>query len=84
VNPGTFLGEIVIFTSKPYFSFFMSRNKTDLHFAHIEELKNQFRNLTTEVIVSRLTNFNKTNNIVLAYKQILKERGIDDYLSALN
>lgn len=61
----------------------MKASKTQHKIKHLNKLKEQFQHLSTEVIVLRLTNFNKTNEIVIAYKQILKERGIDDYLSVL-
>jgi hypothetical protein len=60
---------------------FVSKTQTDIQ--HIEELKEKFRYLDTFVIASRLTNFSRSNNLSIAYKQILKERGIDDYLSIL-
>lgn len=62
----------------------MRKNKTQQELERIFLLKERFRHLSTEVIVLRLTNFNKTNEIVIAYKEILKERGIDDYLSVLS
>ena len=61
----------------------MKTTKTQRNIERINELKERFQHLSTEVIVTRLTNFNKTNDIITAYKQILKERGIDDYLSVL-
>jgi len=61
----------------------MKSSKTRRKIERISQLKDNFRHLSTEEIVSRLTNFNKTNDIVIAYKEILKERGIDDYLSVL-
>ncbi|AYL97761.1 hypothetical protein [Mucilaginibacter celer] len=61
----------------------MRKNKTQQELERIFLLKERFRHLSTEVIVLRLTNFNKTNEIVIAYKEILKERGIDDYLSVI-
>jgi len=61
----------------------MKTSKTQRNIERISQLKEEFRHLSTEKIASRLTNFNKTNDIVIAYKEILKERGIDDYLSAL-
>jgi len=60
----------------------MGINKTQLSTERLNKLKERFQNLSTEIIISRLTNFSKTNEIATAYKQILKERGIDDYLSA--
>jgi hypothetical protein len=62
----------------------MKTSKNQRNIEHINKLKEQFQHLSTEVIASRLTNFNKTNDIAIAYKQILKERGFDDYLAALN
>lgn len=61
----------------------MSKSKTEYSIQRINALKEKFQHLSTETIASRLTNFNKTNDIVIAYKQILKERGIDDYLSVI-
>ena len=61
----------------------MKTSKTQRNIERANELKEQLQHLSTEVIASRLTNFNKTNDIVIAYKQILKERGIEDYLSVL-
>jgi FMN-dependent NADH-azoreductase len=61
----------------------MGKSKTQNNIQRIEELKEKFRHLDTSVIASRLTNFNRSNSISIAYKQILKERGIDDYLSIL-
>jgi len=63
--------------------YFMKTSKTQRNIERANELKEQLQHLSTEVIASRLTNFNKTNDIVIAYKQILKERGIEDYLSVL-
>jgi hypothetical protein len=57
----------------------MSRSKSQQSFEKISALKQQFHHLSTETIVSRLTNFNKSNDIVIAYKQIIKDRGINDY-----
>jgi len=68
---------------KLYLGVFMKTSKTHVKIEKINKLKEHLQHLTTEVIASRLTNFNKTNEIVIAYKQILKERGIDDYLSIL-
>jgi len=61
----------------------MGKNKTERKLEGINALKERFQHLTSETIASRLTNFNKTNEIVIAYKQILKERDIDDYLSII-
>ncbi|MGY3213387.1 hypothetical protein [Mucilaginibacter sp. HD30] len=61
----------------------MKISKTSRNIERISQLKDNFRHLSTEEIVSRLTNFNKTNDTVIAYKEILKERGINDYLSAI-
>jgi len=55
-------------------------NKSQLNFEKIEKLKERFQHLSSETITSRLLNFNKSNDIAVAYKHILKERGIDDYL----
>ena len=55
-------------------------NKSQLNFEKIEKLKERFQHLSSETITLRLLNFNKSNDIAVAYKQILKERGIDDYL----
>jgi hypothetical protein len=49
---------------------------------NIENLKEEFRHLETDVIVKRLMNFSRSNDISMAYKELLKERGIDDYLRA--
>jgi len=62
----------------------MSKSKTQRTIEHIETLKEKYHHLDTLTIASRLTNFNKTNDIALAYKQILKERGIEDYLTIVN
>jgi hypothetical protein len=62
----------------------MRRTKTQLNLERIVKLKERFKHLSTELIASRLTNFNRTNDIAIAYKQILKERGIDDYLAVLD
>lgn len=62
----------------------MKTNKTQRNIERISQFTEKFRHLSTEVIASRLTNFNTTNDIVIAYKVILKERGIDDYLSVLS
>ena len=62
----------------------MKTNKTQRNIEHLNELKERFQHLSTEVIATRLTNFNKTNDIVIAYKQNLKERGVDDYLAVLS
>jgi len=62
----------------------MATSKKQHNIEHIDKLKEKFRSLSSDTIASRLTNFNKTNDIVIAYKQILKERGIDDYLSIVN
>ncbi|WP_259066782.1 hypothetical protein HDF24_21315 [Mucilaginibacter sp. X4EP1] len=59
----------------------MSKTKTQQSLERIDKLKERFQHLSTELIAQRLTNFNKTNDIAIAYKQVLKERGIDDYLS---
>jgi len=56
-------------------------NKSQQSFEKVEKLKDRFRHLSSEGIASRLLNFNKSNDTAVAYKQILKERGIDDYLS---
>ena len=61
----------------------MKTSKTQREIERVNELKERFRYFSTETIASRLTNFNKTNSIVIAYKEVLKERGIDDYLSVL-
>jgi len=47
---------------------------------NIENLKEEFRHLETDVIVRRLLNFSKSNDTSIAYKELLKERGVDDYL----
>jgi hypothetical protein len=62
----------------------MIKNKKAQKFEDLKKAKERFRGLSTETIARRLTNFNKTNTIATAYKEILKERGIDDYLSALD
>jgi hypothetical protein len=62
----------------------MQKSKTQRNLHHISKLKERFQGLSSEVIASRLTNFNKTNDIVIAYKEILNERGIEDYLAFLN
>ncbi|BAU53800.1 hypothetical protein MgSA37_01971 [Mucilaginibacter gotjawali] len=62
----------------------MKTNKTQRNIKHLNELKERFQHLSTEIIATRLTNFNKTNDIVIAYKQILKERGVYDYLTVLS
>jgi hypothetical protein len=61
----------------------MKTSKTQSSIERINKLKEELRHLSTEVIALRLTNFSKTNDIVIAYKEILKERSIDDYLSVL-
>lgn len=55
-------------------------NKSQQSFETIENLKEQFQHLSSESIASRLLNFSKSNDIAVAYKQILNERGIADYL----
>lgn len=55
-------------------------NKSQQNFERREDLKKRFRHLSSESIASRLLNFSKSNDIAVAYKQILKERDIDDYL----
>ena len=47
---------------------------------NIENLKEEFRHLDTDVIVRRLINFRGSNDFSIAYKEMLKERGVDDYL----
>lgn len=55
-----------------------SKNQRDIE--SIEALKERFYHLSSELIASRLIKFSKSNNISIAYKQILKDRGINDYL----
>ena len=57
----------------------MRKSKSQQQLARINSLKERLEHLSTETIVLRLTNFNKLNDIVAAYKQILKDRGINDY-----
>ncbi len=54
-------------------------NKKQHDQERIELLKERFQNLSTEKILLRLTDFNTTNEFVIAYKQILKDRDINDY-----
>ncbi|HTD98558.1 MAG TPA: hypothetical protein VK668_04705 [Mucilaginibacter sp.] len=61
----------------------MSKNKSERNIERINLLKEKFRHLSTETIAARLTNFSKSNDISIAYKEILKERGIEDYLSVI-
>jgi hypothetical protein len=61
----------------------MRKNKSERDIEQINLLKEKFRHLGTETIAARLTNFRKSNNISIAYKQILKERGVEDYLSEI-
>jgi hypothetical protein len=62
----------------------MSKSKAQNSSEHMANLVERFQYLPSENIASRLVNFNKSNDISIAYKQILKERGIDDYLSFIN
>ncbi|EHQ30395.1 hypothetical protein Mucpa_6339 [Mucilaginibacter paludis DSM 18603] len=55
-------------------------NKSQQSFERIEKAKERFQHLSSERTASRLLNFSRSNDIAVAYKQILKERGIDDYL----
>jgi hypothetical protein len=57
----------------------MSKTKSQQQLERINALKDRFEHLETEVIVARLTNFNRSNDIAKAYKEVLKGRGIDDY-----
>ncbi|MCJ8209100.1 hypothetical protein MUY27_05230 [Mucilaginibacter sp. RS28] len=59
-------------------------NKTTGSFERIKNLKEQFQHLSSEKLAKRLLNFRESNDISIAYKQILKERGIDDYLIYLD
>jgi len=61
----------------------MTKNKTQQHFDKISLLKERLQHLNTEIIVSRLANFNKSNDIAKAYKLILKDRGVNDYFEEL-
>lgn len=47
---------------------------------NIENLKDEFRHLGTDKIVKRLMNFSRSNDTSVAYKELLRERGIEDYL----
>ena len=47
---------------------------------NIENLKDEFRHLDTDVIVKRLMNFSRSNDTSVAYKELLRERRIEDYL----
>ncbi len=58
---------------------FMNKSKSQRSFENINATKERLQHLSTETIISRLTNFNKSNDVVIAYKQILKDRGINDY-----
>ncbi len=58
-----------------------SKNQRDIESLNI--LKDKFEHLSSETIARRLMNFSRSNNISIAYTQILKDRGINDYLSVL-
>ena len=61
----------------------MGKIKSEHNIQRINAFKEKFQHLDTETIAARLTNFNITNDRVIAYKQILKDRGINDYLSVI-
>ena len=58
-------------------------DKNQRQIEKINKLKEEFHNLSSEVIARRLANFSGSNEISIAYKQILKERGIEDFLTLL-
>jgi hypothetical protein len=58
-----------------------SKNQRDIESLNV--LKEKFEHLSNETIARRLMNFSRSNNISIAYTQILKERGVNDYLSVL-
>jgi hypothetical protein len=61
----------------------MKVDKNRRQIEKINKLKEEFNHLSSEVIARRLANFSGSNEISIAYKQILKERGIDDFLTVL-
>ena len=61
----------------------MKAKKTEQLIEKINKLKEEFHNLSSEVIAIRHVNFSRSNEISIAYKQILKERGIEDLLNLL-
>ena len=62
----------------------MKVDKNQRQIEKINKLIAEFNHLSSEVIASRLANFSRSNEISIAYKQILKERGIDDFLTMLD
>ncbi len=58
-------------------------DKNQRQIEKINKLKEEFNHLSSEVIARRLANFSRSNEISIAYKQILKERGIEDFLTFL-
>ena len=61
----------------------MSKSKTQQQLDKIDALKQRFQQLSTETIIARLTNFSRSNEISIAYKEVLKDRGINDYFEKL-
>ncbi|NHA06459.1 hypothetical protein G7092_21805 [Mucilaginibacter sp. HC2] len=59
----------------------MSKSKRDNNLQRIKVFKDRFEKLSTEKIINRLTHIGLTHEAAIAYKQVLEERGIDDYLS---
>jgi hypothetical protein len=62
----------------------MRKSKNQRDTESINTLKEKFEYLDTETIARRLMNFSLSNNISIAYKQILRNRGIDDYWLVLH
>jgi len=44
-------------------------NKSQQNFEKIEKLKERFQNLSSETITSQLLNFNKSNDVAVAYNR---------------
>ena len=55
-------------------------NKRETKQERIRVFKERFETYSTEKILKWLTNMNTTKEAAIAYKQVLKERGITDYL----
>lgn len=64
-----------------YISMRKSKNQRDIESVNV--LKEEFGHLSSERIARILLNFSRSNKYSVAYKQILKDRGIDDYLTVL-
>lgn len=60
---------------------YMNRSKRDNNLRRIKVFKERFEKLSTERILHRLTHSGLSHESTIAYKQVLEERGITDYLS---